>query len=145
MIIADKKATFGLPEVQRGLFAGAGGLSRLVRVCGIQKASELALTGRRVTADEAREIGLVNKVCASIDETRKEALALARQIARSSPDAIIATRSGLRESLDCGSVEQATQRTDQRHTKALMASENLRIGLEAFVKKQQPKWVASKL
>lgn len=145
IVVAARQATFGLPEVLRGLFAGAGGLSRLVRVCGLQVASELALTGRRISADEARGLGFVNAVADSVEEMMAKAMALARQIAGQSPDAVIVTRSGLRESLACGSVEEASQRTEQRYSRALMMSENLRIGLEAFAAKKQPKWVASRL
>lgn len=144
-MIAAKQATFGLPEVLRGLYAGAGGLSRMVRVCGLQVASELALTGRRISADEACRLGFVNVVTESVEEMMAKALSLARQIAGSSPDAIIVTRSGLRESLACGSVEKASQRTEQRYSRALLTSENMRIGLEAFAAKKQPKWVASRL
>ncbi|KAG9605728.1 enoyl-CoA hydratase, partial [Aureobasidium melanogenum] len=145
IVIAAKQATFGMPEVLRGLYAGAGGLSRVVRVCGLQVASELALTGRPISADEAHQFGFVNVVAESVEEMMTKALAMARQIAGSSPDAIIVTRSGLRESLACGSVEEASQRTEQRYSRALMTSENLRVGLEAFAAKKQPKWVASKL
>ncbi|KAG9671518.1 enoyl-CoA hydratase, partial [Aureobasidium melanogenum] len=145
IVIAAKQATFGLPEVLRGLYAGAGGLSRMVRVCGLQVASELALTGRRISADEACRLGFVNVVTESVEEMMAKALSLARQIAGSSPDAIIVTRSGLRESLACGSVEKASQRTEQRYSRALLTSENMRIGLEAFAAKKQPKWVASRL
>ncbi|KAH0352051.1 enoyl-CoA hydratase, partial [Aureobasidium melanogenum] len=145
MVIAARQAIFALPEVRRGLYAGAGGLSRVVRVCGLQVASELALTGRRISADEAHGLGFVNVVTDTVEEMMAKAMALARQIAAQSPDAVLVTRSGLRESLACGSVEEASQRTEQRYSRALMTSENLRIGLEAFAAKKQPRWVPSRL
>ena len=74
-----------------------------------------------------------------------EAIEMARTIASLSPDAVIVTRAGLRESLESGSVELASQRTEQRYSQALMASENLMIGLEAFALERAPKWVASRL
>ena len=131
--------------MQRGLYAGAGGLSRAVRIAGILVASELALTGRRLTAQEAKEHRFVNSVAQTPDSLMTEALGMAKTIASRSPDAIIVTRHGLREALESGSVERASQRTEQRYAKALMASENLRIGLEAFAAKKEPKWVASRL
>ena len=145
IVLATRQASFSLPEVQRGLFAGAGGLSRIVRTCGLPVASELALTGRRISADEARDLRLINKVTETVEEMMEEAFKTARTIASLSPDAVIVTRSGLRESWESGSVERASQRTEQRYGSALLASENLRIGLEAFAAKKEPKWVASRL
>lgn len=53
-MIASPKASFGLPEVTVGLYAAAGGLPRIIRNVGLQIASELAMTGRRLSAKEVR-------------------------------------------------------------------------------------------
>jgi enoyl-CoA hydratase/carnithine racemase len=68
MVVTAPMAEFALPKVLRGQFAGAGGLARIVRNCGMQIGSELALTGRRLTAQEAHRLNLINRIPVS-DET----------------------------------------------------------------------------
>ena len=145
MIVASPKATFGLPEAMRGLYAGAGGLSRLVRLAGITVASEVAMSGRFLTAEEAVQYHIANRVSKSHESLVPEAIELASKVASLSPDAIIVTRHGLRESWEEGSVERASQNTEQRYGAALRDGDNLGIGLRAFAEKKQPKWVPSKL
>jgi enoyl-CoA hydratase/carnithine racemase len=108
-------------------------------------ASELALTWRRVTAQEAKELQLINRIAASPEAVLPEAIAIATKIASLSPDAVIVTRAGLREAWETGSVERASQLTADRYSRALMAGDNMRIGLTAFAEKKAPKWVASRL
>jgi len=145
LIVASPRAQFGLPEALRGLYAGAGGLSRLVRLVGLTLASEVALTGRRLTAQEALQHGVANKVSKSHESLLDEALAMAKLIGELSPDAVIVTKSGLREALETASVERASQNTAERFGKVLMEGENIKIGLMAFANKQKPNWVPSKL
>src|ERR1700710_2669837 len=114
MVVASPKATFGLPEAKRGLYAGAGGLSRLVRLTGLPIASEIAMAGRTLTAPEALKYSIINRVSATHDSCVAEAVALAASIGELSPDAVIVTRSGLRESLEVGSVERASQLTAEK-------------------------------
>lgn len=97
MVVASPKATFGLPEVTVGLYAAAGGLPRIVRTAGLQIASEVALTGRRLTATEALNFQFINKISASPESVVDEAVQVANKIASLSPDAVIVTRAGLRE------------------------------------------------
>jgi len=145
MVVASPRATFGLPEAKRGLYAGAGGLSRLVRITGLPIASEIAMAGRTLSAEEALKYNIINKISSSHATVVDEAVALASSIGELSPDAIIVTRSGLREALENGSVERASQITAEKYGRALSQGENMRIGLDAFAKKTKPKWVASKL
>lgn len=144
-MVAAPNAQFGLPEVLRGIYAGAGGLPRLVRNCGLQVASELAMTGRRLSADEAKSYGLVNKISKSQDSVVEEAVQFATTIASISPDAIIVTRAAIRETWETASVERAYQIVDDRLRKKLFESENVKEGLAAFAEKRQPKWKPSKL
>ena len=145
MIIASPKATFGLPEAMRGLYAAAGGLSRLVRLAGITVASEIAMSGRFLSAKEAVQYNIANRVSKTHESVVDESVELAAKVASLSPDAIIVTRHGLRASWEHGSVEHASQDTDHRYGKGLREGENLGIGLRAFAEKKQPKWVPSKL
>ena len=145
MIVASPNATFGLPEAMRGLYAGAGGLSRLVRLAGITIASEVAMAGRFLSAQEAAKYLIANKVSRSHDTIVEEAVELASKVANLSPDSIVVTRHGLRQAWEHGSVERASQETELRYGTALRDGDNLAIGLRAFADKKQPKWVPSKL
>ena len=80
-------ASMGLTETRLAIIPGAGGTQRLPRLVGRGKAKELMFTGRRVDAEEAVQIGLVNKICekeALIDECRK----MAAMICETGPVAI---------------------------------------------------------
>jgi len=145
MVISSPTASFGLPEVTVGLYAAAGGLPRIVRNCGLQVASEIALTGRRLSAKEALDLRLVNKISKTPGSVVEESLEVAKKIASLSPDGIIVTRHGLREAWETGSVERAAQRTADRYEQVLMTSPNMKIGLDAFAAKKQPQWVPSKI
>lgn len=145
MIVASPNATFGLPEAMRGLYAGAGGLSRLVRLAGMTVASEIAMSGRFLSAQEAVQYQVANRVSKTHESCVPEAVELASKVANLSPDAIIVTRHGLRQSWETASVERASQETELRYGAALRDGENIGIGLRAFAEKKQPQWVPSKL
>jgi enoyl-CoA hydratase/carnithine racemase len=145
MTIASPTATFGLPESLRGIYAGAGGLPRLVRNVGIPLASEISMTGRTLSATEALRYNLINGVSASQDTCVAEAVKLAEKVANISPDAIVVTRAGLRETWETASVERAFELVHARLSPGLMAGENSKEGLAAFREKRKPVWKASKL
>lgn len=145
MLVASPKATFGLPEASRGLYAAAGGLSRLVRIAGPVVASEIAMAGRVLSAAEAVQHGIVNRVAKSHESTVPEAVEMAARIAALSPDAILTTRFGIREALESPSVERVSQITEQRYGEGLRRGENIKIGLKAFATKMKPNFVPSKM
>ncbi len=144
MVVAAPTATFGLPEVKRGVWAGAGGIPRVVRIFGMQLASEIVLAARTLTAEEAKHHGFA-RIAASQDSVVPEAVALAEQIADMSPDSIIMSRAGLREAWETASVERAAQIMDERYMRQLVNGENIKLGLMAFVGKEKPQWVPSKM
>ena len=144
MVIAAPHAKFGLPEVNVGLYAMSGGLSRIVRSVGLNFASELALTGRQIGVEEAKQWGLVNGIAKTRSSVVPEALGLANLIASKSPDAIIATRAGIRQGLEHG-VEQATNLTNELYRQKVIDGENFKIGVKAFTEKGIPRWVPSRL
>lgn len=145
MTVASPTATFGLPEALRGIYAGAGGLPRLVRNVGIPLASEISMTGRTLSAREALQYNLINKVSSSPETLIEEAVALASKVANISPDAIIVTRAALRETWETASVERGYILVDERFRRGLMEGENTKEGLAAFREKRKPVWKASKL
>lgn len=145
LLIASPNATFALPEASRGLYAAAGGLSRLVRLIGVPLASEVALAGRRLTAADALRLNLVNAISATPESVVEEAVAMASRIGELSPDAVVVSRHGLRMAWEEGSVEAAARRTEEVYGRGLREGENLRVGLRAFREKKRPEWVASKL
>jgi enoyl-CoA hydratase/carnithine racemase len=143
LVIAHRDSQFALPEVARGVVPLAGLLPRLASLVGMLRASELALTGRTLTAVEAREWGLVNEVVEG--DVVDTALRWAEKIAGMSPDSVIVTREGLRSAWDGMGVEEATTKVEQGVWKKLQAGENIKEGLRAFVEKRPVKWVDSKL
>src|SRR5258706_2156235 len=87
LIAADKTATFALTEVRVGTMAGAGGLVRLPRHIPPMVATEMVLTGRRVGAAEAKQLGLVNRIAAP-GAALEAARALAAEILQGAPLAV---------------------------------------------------------
>jgi enoyl-CoA hydratase/carnithine racemase len=144
-VIASPTASFGLPEALRGLYAYGGGLPRLIRTVGLPVAGDIALTGRMITAQEALDFRLINRITDSPESVVKEAVVTAKTIAAISPDAIIVTKEALREAWETASVERAFQLTRDRFHDLLLQGENAREGLAAFKEKRQPVWKCSKL
>ena len=144
LIIAADTATFGLPEVKRGVAPFAGALPRLIRSIGLQRASEFALTGRTLTAQEAERWGLVNQIVPQA-QVVEEAVRYATLIAENSPDSIICTRSMLRQGWETASVDQAAEISSEGPWAELQRGENMREGLAAFAEKRKPNWKPSRL
>lgn len=139
LVVASEGASFGLPEVSRGLIPNAGGLIRLGRWLPRSLAMELALTGSFVSARRAYELGLVNRVVA-VGDLMKEALGLAGLVAKHSPRALAAARTIVRRARDWPE-ETASQRIeDLEETKALRASDDARRGMEAFLQNREAQW-----
>jgi enoyl-CoA hydratase len=86
--LASADAVFSLPEVRLGIVADLGVLQRLLRIVGAGHTRELALTGREVSAAEARSMGLVTKVLATAEALFEEARAVAGRIAGYPPHTV---------------------------------------------------------
>jgi enoyl-CoA hydratase/carnithine racemase len=137
LIVASETAEFGQPEITLGIIPGGGGTQRLARVIGKQRAMELVLTGRRVGAEEAARIGIVNVVTAK-DEWLERAMELAQRIARRPPIAVrlgkqavlAAEETGLGAGLD----------TERRLYELAMATEDRIEGMDAFLEKRKPEF-----
>lgn len=143
LVLASRTATFALPDVQRGTAALMGGLPRLCRTVGLQRAMLLALTGRVLAAEEAREWGLVLKVV-DAEELVSEAVRLASEVVSGSPDSVFITRVAVRRAWEVG-VREAGEGVWSEFGGRLIEGENVREGLRAFRERRVPRWVASKL
>jgi enoyl-CoA hydratase/carnithine racemase len=129
MIVASEKAEFGQPEILLGIIPGGGGTQRLTHTMGKQRAMELVLTGRRITAQEAYDFGIVNAVD---KDWLGKAMELAQVIARRPP---IAVRLGKEAVL---TAEAADLKHERRLFEIAMATEDRVEGTRAFVEKRKP-------
>lgn len=146
LVIASSKATIALPEVKRGVIALAGALPRIVRTIGKQRAMEMALTGRIVPAEEARQWGLINKVVGDKEgEVVEAAVEYAKMIAENSPDAVIVSREGVKLGWEGIGADEATKMVADTWYPRLVEGENIKEGIRAFVEKRKPNWKAAKL
>lgn len=135
--IASENATFGLPEVTRGIIPGAGGTQRLPRLIGPERALDLILTGRRIDAREAERIGLVTRVV-PLDDLRQEALSMASAIAENGPLAVRAAKAAVWRGLDV-SLEEGL-RLEQLLAEPVRQSEDAQEGPRAFFEKRKPEF-----
>jgi len=142
LAIAADTATFGLPEVKRGILAGAGGAFRLGAQTPPKVAMEILLTGDRITAQRALELGLVNAVVPQ-SQVLEAALALAARIAVNAPLSVQASKRIARGMQD-GKVEAeaAFWAATRREGESLMRSEDAKEGPRAFAEKRAPIWKA---
>ncbi|MDP9792978.1 acetyl-CoA C-acetyltransferase [Catenuloplanes nepalensis] len=138
LVVADATARFALSEVKIGLVAGAGGVVRLPRTVPQKLATEMILTGRRLSADEALSHGLVNRVTPA-GEALRGARELAAEILDSSPTSVRVSLQMMEETCGIPDVVDAVT----HHSKALdelLVSEDAAEGPRAFAQKRRPVW-----
>jgi enoyl-CoA hydratase/carnithine racemase len=137
LIVAEEHASFGLPEVKRGLFAGAGGLVRLGRRLPMPLAMEVILTGEPLSAQRAYELGLVNRVVPKGEGVRA-ALELADLICQAAPLAVRLSKKMVRTGVLHG--EEELWNLQAQLGAELMRSEDFLEGPRAFIEKRAPQW-----
>lgn len=137
LVVASDQAKFGLPEVRRGLVAGAGGLLRLPKRIPYHLAMEIALTGEHFSAAHLRDAGLVNTVVPA-GEALTAARELAARIALGAPLALAVTKRVIVESADWDS-ESAFSRQGQI-IMPVFTSKDAMEGAAAFAAKRSPNW-----
>ena len=135
--VIDPSAQIGLTETKVGVIPGGGGTVRLARVVGIGRAKDLILTARRVEAQEALQMGLVNRISAAGDSV-SAAVALAHEVAANAPVALAAAKASVEEAWDLP-IDAALERERQHYEKPLLSEDRLE-GLQAFAEKRPPKW-----
>jgi enoyl-CoA hydratase/3-hydroxyacyl-CoA dehydrogenase len=132
--IAAESASFGQPEINLGIIPGFGGTQRLPRLVGAAKALEMNLAGEPISADEAEQHGLVNRVVPD-HELFDTAFAWARKLAGQAPVAVgqvkaVSGRADLDEGIEA----------EKEGFAAVFASEDAREGIGAFLGKRSPQW-----
>ncbi len=135
--VASDNAVFAQPEVKIGLLPGWGGTQRLPRIVGKGLANELIITGRNVTAQEALEIGLVNRVV-SKEELINTCVDIAQLIIKNSPNAI--SESIKLINLSSGTELKKGLSKEAEEFSELFETEETTEGLTAFVEKRPPKY-----
>ncbi|MGE5290789.1 MAG: crotonase/enoyl-CoA hydratase family protein [Micromonosporaceae bacterium] len=137
LIVASEEARFGLPEVTRGLAAGAGGLLRLPRRIPYHIAMEIALTGERFPAARLHEAGLVNHLVPA-GQALEAARELAARIAANAPLALAATKRIIVESADWPTAEAFARQGEIMAP--VFGSKDAMEGAAAFAEKRPPVW-----
>ncbi|KAA2239786.1 enoyl-CoA hydratase [Chitinophaga agrisoli] len=135
MIVASETARFGQPEIKIGVMPGAGGTQRLTRAVGKALAMEMVLTGRFITATEALQAGLINRI-APVELYLEEAVKLASEIAAMSPLAAKMAKEAVLKAFD-SSLEEGLH-FERKNFYLLFASEDQQEGMQAFIEKRAP-------
>jgi enoyl-CoA hydratase/carnithine racemase len=133
--VASETAEFGQPEILLGIIPGGGGTQRLARVMGKQRAMELVLTGRRIGAQEAYGLGLVNQI-ASRKEWLDKAVELAEVVARRPPLAVRLAKQAVLAAEETSLTAGLDQ--ERRLYELAMATEDRVEGMRAFLEKRRP-------
>ncbi len=134
-VIASKDALFGQPEVGLGVIPGYGGTYRLSKAVGPAKAKELIFTGKRIDAEEAKELGIVNHVTDD-DELMDKVKEIAESISQNSPVAVAKAKRSIKRGLEVDR-EQAFRFESDRF-KECFESPDQEEGMEAFLEKRDP-------
>jgi enoyl-CoA hydratase len=137
LIVASEAASFGLPEVTRGLVAAAGGLLRLPRRIPYHLAMEVALTGDRIPAPQLHRAGLINRLVPP-GQALAMATDLARRLSQNAPLALAATKQVIVQSADWPAAEEFARQNEI--TAPVFGSADAIEGAAAFAEKRAPVW-----
>ncbi|HEX9614588.1 MAG TPA: enoyl-CoA hydratase-related protein, partial [Bacteroidota bacterium] len=137
IVIAAESARIGQPEINIGVIPGAGGTQRLTRAVGKVKAMEMVLTGRMITAQDALQWGLVNKVVPD-EYFLEEARNLAKEIASKPPVAVRLAKEAVLKSFD--TTMEGGLEFERKNFYMLFATEDQTEGMKAFMEKRKAEW-----
>ena len=137
LVVASTSATFGLPEVKRGLMPDFGGAFRVARVLPANVARELLLTGERLSAERAERLGCVN-VLTEPGGALAGALDLAERICTNAPLAVRESLAVVNAEIN-GDESVSWEQSHAAHVR-LIQSADMREGVTAFFEKREPEW-----
>ena len=137
LIVAAESAVFGQPEINLGIIPGAGGTQRLTRAVGKSIAMDMVLTGRRLSAQEALQYGLVARVLPT-EGFADAAVAVAVEIAARSPIALRIAKEAVNHAFELPLAEGI--HLERRLFNMLFATADQKEGMAAFVEKRPPAW-----
>jgi enoyl-CoA hydratase len=137
-ILASEKSTFGQPEVGLGIIPGFGATLRLAKFVGLPRAKELIFSGRKIQADEALSIGLVNRVFPN-EGFMNSVIEVARTISQQSSLAVARAKQLLNEFGESTGLSFKLDGEAQAFGR-LFGSEDQKEGMKAFIEKRKPKF-----
>lgn len=137
MIVASESAVFGQPEINLGILPGGGGTQRMTRALGKALAMEVMLSDRKLSAEEALNYGLVNRVVAP-EIYLDEALKLAQKVASMSQVALILTKDAVNQAYE-GTLKEGIA-FEKKNFLLAFGTEDKQEGMEAFIEKRKPNW-----
>jgi enoyl-CoA hydratase len=137
MIVLSESAKFGQPEITIGVIPGAGGTQRLTRALGKAIAMEMILNNRTLSAREAYQFGLVNRVV-PVEGYLDEALKLAEEIAAHAPLAVRTAKKMINQAFE-GTLSEGLA-AEKQDFYNLFATEDQKEGMQAFIEKRAPQW-----
>ena len=137
MIVASEKAKFGQPEITIGVIPGAGGTQRLTLAVGKAIAMEMVLNNRILSAQEALQFGLVNRVV-SVESFLSDALSLAEEIASRAPVAVRAGKEAVNAVFEGPLTDGLSKEKELFY--GLFSTEDQKEGMQAFIEKRKPDW-----
>jgi len=137
MIVASETAKFGQPEINLGIIPGAGASQRLPRAVGKAIAMEMILNNRTLSAEEAYQFSLVNRVY-PVESYLEKAIELAQEIAVRAPVAIRLAKEAINQSYETLLSEGVFD--ERRSFYLLFSTVDQKEGMEAFIEKREPQW-----
>jgi enoyl-CoA hydratase len=137
MVVASETAKFGQPEIEIGVIPGAGGTQRLTRAVGKVIAMEMVLNNRTLSAEEAYQFGLVNRVV-PVEVYLEEAIGLANEISERAPLAVRIGKEMVNHAFESFLADGVAD--ERRAFYFLFSSEDQKEGMKAFIEKREPKW-----
>jgi len=137
MIVASETAKFGQPEITIGVIPGAGGTQRLARLLGKYLAMEMVINNRTLSATEAVQFGLANRVV-PVERYLDDAIAFAEEIASRAPLAVRMAKDAVNAAFETTLTEGL--KAEKRNFYPLFSTEDQKEGMQAFMEKRKPDW-----
>ena len=137
MVVASESAKFGQPEITIGVIPGAGGTQRLARLVGKHLAMEMTINNRTLTAQEALQFGLANRIV-PVEGYLDAAIAFADEIASRAPIAVRMAKDSVNAAFETTLTEGLA--VEKRNFYPLFATEDQKEGMRAFVEKRKAEW-----